>query len=133
MGVFKLPVAICNEVESIIARFWWSKGAAQGFIGKTGKHYANISRKEGWVFGTRMLKARYFPTTDFLSAQEDSSPSYTWQSILWCQELLLCGLRWRIGDGRLVQIYGDAWIPHSRIFMAQTASRVPMDTNMLAP
>ena len=77
-----------------------------------------------------MLKARYFPITDFLSAQEGSSPSYTWQSILWGQELLLCGLRWWIGDGRLVQIYGDAWIPHCHIFMAQTASRVPMDTKV---
>ncbi|CAL9012464.1 unnamed protein product [Prunus brigantina] len=25
MSVFRLPIAICNEVESILARFWWSK------------------------------------------------------------------------------------------------------------
>ncbi|VVA33100.1 PREDICTED: ribonuclease H At1g65750 [Prunus dulcis] len=31
---------------------------------------------------------------------------------------------------RLVQIYGDAWIPYRRIFTAQTAPRVPMNTKV---
>ncbi|CAL8112574.1 unnamed protein product [Prunus armeniaca] len=32
MSVFRLPFVICNEVESIIARFWWSKGPQVGYF-----------------------------------------------------------------------------------------------------
>jgi hypothetical protein len=55
----------------------------------------------------RVLKGRYFPNTDFLSANKPRSSSYTWRSILFSHELLLCGLSWGVGNGELISIMGD--------------------------
>lgn len=49
-----------------------------------------------------------------------SIPSFTWQSIFWDRELLEHGLRWRIGDGRLVHICGQPWISYARYFTVQS-------------
>ncbi|CAL8164575.1 unnamed protein product [Prunus armeniaca] len=49
----------------------------------------------------KVLKARYFPNCNFLEAG--------------C-ELLLSGLRKRIGDGQETLVYGDAWIPRPNSF-----------------
>ncbi|CAL8083626.1 unnamed protein product [Prunus armeniaca] len=93
MSVFRLLIEIYNEVESIIAQFWWSKGAKQGIHWKNWKALCQhkskgglgfrelisfnkaLLAKQGWCMLqstnyliARMLKATYFPTTDFLSA-----------------------------------------------------------------
>jgi ribonuclease HI len=59
----------------------------------------------------RVLKGRYFPNTDFLSAGKPRSASFTWRSILFGRELLKKGIRWGIGDGESVKIMTDNWIP----------------------
>ncbi|KAL4366884.1 hypothetical protein GQ457_05G001920 [Hibiscus cannabinus] len=73
--------------------------------------------KQGWRILSnhssllaRVLKARYFPRTDFLSAQLGSTPSYTWRSIYSAKGLLEKGLGWRIGNGRDVSIWNDSWL-----------------------
>ncbi|KAL4311864.1 hypothetical protein GQ457_01G034310 [Hibiscus cannabinus] len=73
--------------------------------------------KQGWRILSnpssllaRVLKARYFPRTDFLSAQLGSTPSYTWRSIYSAKGLLEKGLGWRIGTGRDVSIWNDSWL-----------------------
>ncbi|VVA37737.1 PREDICTED: reverse mRNAase [Prunus dulcis] len=85
--------------------------------------------KQGWrllefpnSLAACMLKPRYFLDTDFLQASHGDYPSFTWRwlSILWGRELLQLGLHLHIGDGPLVRIYGDSWIPHARVFMAQS-------------
>lgn len=53
-----------------------------------------------------MLKARYFPRGDFLTAGQSNS-SYTWQSILQGREVLEWGLIWVVGDGRIVRVWKD--------------------------
>ena len=37
--------------------------------------------------------------------------SYAWRSIIKGREVIMRGMRWRIGDGCLVQIYQDSWLP----------------------
>ena len=59
-----------------------------------------------------MLRARYFPRSDFLSAHVGYRPSYTWRSILRGREVLRKGLVWSIGNGASVDVWGDiGWIP----------------------
>lgn len=58
-----------------------------------------------------LFKSRYFKHTDVMDAGIGSNPSYIWRSLCWSHELLELGLRWRIYDGNIVQIYQDAWIP----------------------
>ena len=61
----------------------------------------------------QVLKARYFQNTEFLHASCPKNSSFTWKSILFGRELLQCGLVWRIGDGRPVDEWTDAWIPRA--------------------
>ncbi|KAI5336083.1 hypothetical protein L3X38_026217 [Prunus dulcis] len=95
MSVLLLPVGLCREIESILAQFWWSKSIGRGW---------RLSEFPNSLIA-RMLKARYFPNSDFLAASSGLLPSFTWQSLLWGRDLLRLGLRWLIGDGRLVNIY----------------------------
>lgn len=74
--------------------------------------------KQGWKFltnpdalVTKVFKARYFPNCSFLEAGGGSNPSFVWSSIKETQGLLREGIRWRIGDGRKVRVWGDPWLP----------------------
>ncbi|XP_028119122.1 uncharacterized protein LOC114316623 [Camellia sinensis] len=78
--------------------------------------------KQGWrllsvpdSLVARILKAKYYPHTTFLQANVGSNPSFTWRSIFNARPLLEVELRWRVGDGRSIQIWGDKWVlrPHS--------------------
>ena len=55
----------------------------------------------------KVLKARYFPTSDFSQAVLGNNPPFTWQSIMSTQPLVKCGLRWRVGNGEKIWIWGD--------------------------
>ncbi|KAA3457689.1 reverse transcriptase [Gossypium australe] len=59
----------------------------------------------------RILKARYFPMTDILSAKTGSYPSFTWRSICSARDLIVDGLLWWIGTGECVNIWNDPWLP----------------------
>ncbi|KAL4341176.1 hypothetical protein GQ457_08G012070 [Hibiscus cannabinus] len=73
--------------------------------------------KQGWNIITnpncllaRVLKAKYFPESDFLHSRVGAHPSYTWKSI-WCARgLLERGLGWRVGSGFSINIWSEAWI-----------------------
>lgn len=76
----------------------------------------------------RIFKARYFPDSDLIAADVGNYPSYTWRSIIWGRELLDHGLQWRIGDGKQVRIYTDAWVPHARCFCVRWNPVLSIDT-----
>ncbi|KAL4366662.1 hypothetical protein GQ457_05G023520 [Hibiscus cannabinus] len=116
---------IGNELEVAMNRFWWKNSASTNGIHWCtwaamaipkilgGMGFQNLSKfnvallaKQGWriinhpsSLLAKVMKARYFPNSDFLSAQLGSSPSYTWRSIVSVKGLLEEGLRWRIGTG----------------------------------
>ncbi|BFG16218.1 hypothetical protein CerSpe_024920 [Prunus speciosa] len=79
-----------------------------------------------------MFKARYFQEYDFLHAHGGSTPSFTWKSILWGRELFSRSLQWRIGDGRLVKIYIDQWVPHHLTFNVQSSPCLLVDSRASA-
>ncbi|KAK4493080.1 hypothetical protein RD792_018088 [Penstemon davidsonii] len=60
---------------------------------------------------SRMYKARYFLGTEFREAHIGSNASLSWKSICEAKELLVEGLRWRIGNGNDVKAWTDNWIP----------------------
>jgi hypothetical protein len=61
----------------------------------------------------QVLKAKYFPGKSVLEATAKRGISYTWRSILKGVQLLEEGIIWRIGDGALVNIWNDPWIPRN--------------------
>lgn len=137
MSCFRLPIGFCNQLESMMANFWWgsnkdgtkihwkrwkllckSKGeGGMGFRSFVHFNQAMLAKQAWRLFENpnsllgRLLKHRYFPRTSFFDAHPGHSPSLTWQGILWGRELLLKGLRYKIGNGRHVRSGMDPWIP----------------------
>ena len=60
---------------------------------------------------TRVLKWKCFPTGDVLNAKLGSLPSYSWRSIHSSLEVIKNGSRWRVGNGKLIHIWDDRWLP----------------------
>lgn len=63
----------------------------------------------------KIFKGRYYPMIFFLTARYGFQPSCTWQSIVKGCEILDLGLRWYIGDGKKVHIWGDKWLPNKMV------------------
>ncbi|XVF49555.1 hypothetical protein PTKIN_Ptkin04bG0022200 [Pterospermum kingtungense] len=83
--------------------------------------------KQGWRLATnpdtligRIFKARYYPRGDFLNAQLGQNPSFTWRSIWSSQVLLQNGFRWRIGNGKDVDVWSEPWLRDSSNLRVQT-------------
>lgn len=76
--------------------------------------------KQGWRLLTRpnslcarVLRGRYYPSTDFLSATKKRRSSATWRAILYGRDVLKAGLIHRVGPGN-VNAWNENWIPGSR-------------------
>ncbi|CAB4312759.1 unnamed protein product [Prunus armeniaca] len=80
----------------------------------------------------KVLKARYFPNCNFLAASKGRTSSYVWRSLIWGCELLLSGLRKRIGDGQETLVYGDAWIPRPNYFRPISPKVLNQETKVSA-
>jgi hypothetical protein len=59
----------------------------------------------------RILKAVYYPTVDFLDADQDTSPSRVWRAITEGKEVLTQGIIRRIGTGESTSIWNMNWLP----------------------
>ncbi|XP_031101990.1 uncharacterized protein LOC116005896 [Ipomoea triloba] len=107
MSVYLLPGHTCNAIEKTLNRYWWSGGDRQkgihglswsrlsapktcGGLGFKKIREFNIAllAKQGWRLLTtpsslvgRLLKAKYFPSCDFLDAQIGNNPSYIWRRV----------------------------------------------------
>ncbi|XP_019164354.1 PREDICTED: uncharacterized protein LOC109160522 [Ipomoea nil] len=73
--------------------------------------------KQGWrlmvcpdSLVSRVLKAKYFPSTNFLEAALGNNPSYIWRSFLAGKEILREGMAKRLGDGNDTLIWGVPWL-----------------------
>uniref|UniRef100_A0A2N9GPL3 Reverse transcriptase domain-containing protein n=1 Tax=Fagus sylvatica TaxID=28930 RepID=A0A2N9GPL3_FAGSY len=82
MNCFRLPKAWCEEVNGLIARYWWGQKKDE--------------RKLHWIKWDKLcmakaeecLRTRYFPSCSFTDAQMGSNPSFLWRSILSGREVL---------------------------------------------
>lgn len=61
----------------------------------------------------RVLKGKYYPNSDFLSATKKKRSSETWRAILYGRDVLTRGMIKRIGPGE-TSIWYDNWIPGLR-------------------
>ncbi|KAA3486342.1 reverse transcriptase [Gossypium australe] len=141
MACFLLPKTFCAEIESIMAKFWWQKGYGKkgidwcewrtlctlkeiGGLGFRNMCQFNIAllAKKGWrlinypdSLLARVLKAKYFPNSNFLNSQLGNLPSLTWRS-MWVAKGLLCsGMGWRVRRGTEISVWDDHWIPGKEI------------------
>ncbi|WVZ57425.1 hypothetical protein U9M48_007811 [Paspalum notatum var. saurae] len=139
MSCFDLTKGLCDEISSMIGRYWWSqqdksnkihwvawekltRSKSRGGLGFRDLYTFNIAMlaRQAWrilVFPdtlcAQVLKAKYFPGKSILEATARSGVSYTWRSILKGVGLLKEGIIWRIGNGCSVNIWRDPWIPRN--------------------
>ncbi|KAK9716250.1 hypothetical protein RND81_06G221100 [Saponaria officinalis] len=137
MSVFKLPANFCQELRSLVSRFWWGaengrrkiswiawrklcEPKGRGGLGfRDYRHFNSaLLGKQTWRLTTnedclmsRILKGKYFPDGSFLEAEVGSNPSYTWRSIWGACEVLNLGIRKRIENGLSTRIWSDPWVP----------------------
>ena len=141
MSCFKLPKSWCDDLQKMVARFWWGQQGSErklhwvkweslcqakkeGGLGFRNLHRFNIAllAKQGWrlldspqSLFSRVFKAKYFPSTSFLHAKPGHKPSYLWLSILSVQNLLRSNSKWVVGNGRSIGVWTDYWLPRTPI------------------
>ncbi|CAL1356961.1 unnamed protein product [Linum trigynum] len=138
MSVFRIPEGIIDDLHKLMANYWWGqkrserrihwkiweklcKRKEEGGMGFRDLRIFNkaMLAKQLWNLHTRpdslvarLIKAKYHPRTTILEAKVGWRPSYIWRSLMWAQDLLKAGCRWRIGSGEEVRIWGDRWVPN---------------------
>ena len=68
-----------------------------------------LATKDDTLF-FRFFKVKIFPHGSIFDARVKNG-SYAWRSIIKGCEVIMRGMRWRIGDGSSVWIYQDSWLP----------------------
>uniref|UniRef100_A0A803QCS5 Reverse transcriptase domain-containing protein n=1 Tax=Cannabis sativa TaxID=3483 RepID=A0A803QCS5_CANSA len=143
MSCFRLPMSFCNQVESMMAKFWWGlnengtkihwrswkllcKRKEDGGMGfRSFVHFNQaLLAKQAWRLHSqpdsllaKLLKCRYYSNNSFHEASLGHSPSLTWQGIHWGKKLLSSGLRWKVGEGCQILCGLDPWIPGHSTFL----------------
>jgi len=107
MGYFDITKEMCNQISSMLARFWWNNQdkdgsmhwvswktlvspKAEGGLGFRDLHSFSMAMlaKQAWrllqnptSLCGRLLKAKYYPISGVLEAQARPGCSYTWRGI----------------------------------------------------
>jgi hypothetical protein len=156
MSYFQVPVGICNKLRTSVANDWWGLedgkrklhwrswdwlSAPKSLGGLGFRDFVLFNQamlgKQCWRLLTepdslcaRVLKGRYFPSLDFLSAVKPRASSYTWRSILFGRELLVKGIRWGVGNGESINVLNDNCIPGLSPGTFKTVEELPADTKV---
>lgn len=137
MSCIQLSKGLCDDLSKMMANFWlsylpgsrkihwmsWKKlclPKAQGGLGFRSLENFNqalLGKQRIWrllcfpqSLVARVLKGKYFPDGHVLYTSIGSSPSFVWKSLMWGKQLLLKGLRVRIGSAESTSIFGAPWI-----------------------
>jgi hypothetical protein len=130
MSCFKLSPVVCKKLTSMVSNYWWgssvdnhklhwlrwerlTRSKSEGGMGFRDFSLFNQAMlgKQGWrllmrpdSLCARVLKGKYYPNSDFLSATKRRRSSATWRSILHVRDVLRRGLINRVSPGDI-----DVW------------------------
>ncbi|KAJ9134910.1 hypothetical protein P3X46_032151 [Hevea brasiliensis] len=157
MAIFHYPKCFCEQMNSIISRFWWgqkdnerklawlswNKACRSKFRGGMGfkdleKFNLSCLAEQSWRLITdpnslwsRIIKGLYFPNSSFRNASHGRRSSWIWQGLLAGREVLRHGVRVNIGDGSSTLIWSDPWIPCHN-FKVTRPSQCPPHINIVS-
>nr|XP_023887236.1 uncharacterized protein LOC111999338 [Quercus suber] len=145
MGIFKIPNALCDTLNSTLSKYWWGQMKDEKKI-----HWINWERlcspkprggmgfqdiqafnlallaKQAWrlIHNTHSLfywvyKSRYFPNCFFMEAKLGNNPSYVWRSLLAARNIIYVGSKWKVGDGWTIGVSTHNWLSHESIFLGE--------------
>lgn len=136
MGVFRVPQTLTDDFHRAFANFWWGKKDGKNRkhwiswnrlcnpkscgglnFRDMGDFNEALLAKQLWRIWkgdnsilSQLYKAKYFPNNDFFNAGVHTTASLAWRSMWSAKDILLNGLKWRIGNGLQVRIWEDNWI-----------------------
>lgn len=77
------------------------------------------------------MKARYFPSTDFLRAELGSKHSHAWRGIFSALPVVKAGCWWQVGNGTSICIWTDRWLPRPSTFQViSPPASLPLDSKI---
>ncbi|CAN6679920.1 unnamed protein product [Malus baccata var. baccata] len=156
MSIFKFPAIVCQEMDSLVADFWWGNkdGACKlHWVSKDvlglpkdvgGLGFRNFQEfndallaKQCWrlvsdpnSLWARVLKARYFPRCSIWEASKGGRASWAWSSILTGRDMLKLGSHWQILRGQDVRVWVDKWLPSLPLGHPLPLGSVPVSPNL---
>jgi hypothetical protein len=124
ISCFKLPPVVCCGITSAVSNYWWGSSLDNHMIHwqsweklTRSKYQGGMLGKHGWRLIVRLdslcakvLRGKYYPNSDFLSAIRKKRSSETWRSILYGRDALVKELIKRVGPGD-INIWRENWIP----------------------
>lgn len=72
----------------------------------------------------KIFMAKYFPKNRFQEARIGVNPSFAWRGIWEAKEQLVKGYRWRVSDGKSINVWTDYWLPHHKLIPQPARSEV---------
>ncbi|CAN6553836.1 unnamed protein product [Malus baccata var. baccata] len=142
MSCFRLPIGVCRDVERAIRNYWWRgndqrkgihwvswdrlmKQKKAGGMGFKDIQCVNLAllAKIGWRITQNplsliasVLRDKYFPGKTFGEAPKGKNTSWGWKGLFEARKVLNLGLRWRVGNGKSINIRKDPWFPKPSTF-----------------
>ncbi|CAN6554841.1 unnamed protein product [Malus baccata var. baccata] len=142
MSCFKLPIGVCRDVERAIRNYCWRgneqrkgihwiswdrlmKQKKAGGLGFKDIQCVNLAflAKIGWRITLNpmsllasVLRDKYFPGKTFGEASKGKNTSWGWKGLFEARKVLNLGLRWRVGNGKSINIREDPWFPKPSTF-----------------
>uniref|UniRef100_A0A803PBX2 CCHC-type domain-containing protein n=1 Tax=Cannabis sativa TaxID=3483 RepID=A0A803PBX2_CANSA len=140
MSAIRLPVSLCKELDSIVARFWWkgcnsSHDSNRYLALKSWSHICQPLRNGGlglrrfkdinvalvakfaWNIlvqsdrpWVKALSAKYCSTFEFWEVEKKSADSFLWKSLLSARDLCVSGAGVLVGGGNF-DIWTRPWVP----------------------
>jgi hypothetical protein len=138
MACFLLPKGLGDHINAMIHKFCWGSRAGErktcwvswrymckpkymGGLGFRDVELFNLAllARQVWrllqnldSLSARVLRARYFPSKELLTADLGSAPSQVWRAIHAGVVTLKQGLVKRIGTREATDLWNDNWLPH---------------------
>ncbi|XP_041025384.1 uncharacterized protein LOC121265781 [Juglans microcarpa x Juglans regia] len=149
MSVFKLPKKLCKEINIMLSKFWWGNGihwrswekmgVAKGKGGLGFRDLASFNlallAKQAWrllqspqSLVAKIFKEKYHKNTSIIVAKLGNAPSLIWRSVWNSLGLLKEGLRWKVGDGVKINIWGQKWLLSPSTYCVQSPISI-LDAN----
>ena len=132
MSTYKLPKKLCNELDGVVRRFWWSlkqlsnkcytpmawkdlclpfEQGGLGFLSYKSFNKAMIAKLVWWVllgrdsFCVKVLKAKYHVCSNWLDSPPPKSASFVWRCIKGAKSLLARGACKLVGSGDSILVW----------------------------
>ncbi|XP_071683223.1 uncharacterized protein [Lolium perenne] len=141
MSCFKLPRGLCEAINAMLRSFWWGNKDGKrktcwvswetmcspkfsGGMGFRDIEIFNLAMlaRQAWrilqnpaALSSRILKAVYHPSSDFLEASLGSHPSQVWRAIVEGRDAMKQGLIRRIGSGENTHAWNQNWLPRDHM------------------